>query len=354
MGSLAMVLHPRFLLLFPFALSGLFFVWRKSTTFGLKNPARKAFFVIGQGRTGTTLIGDFFNEREDVVYFFEPLRTVELYLNKIYFRMNNTEERFEYNRIANRFLGNLVNCKFDKFDDELLKFHEVGQFRYRSKKLTGGHFCTPEHCPVLTASALNQYCEKNPHLNIVIKELEFRIPDADITKLFRRYDRDFVLHLVRDPRAFLSSVKKLKWFLPYHAEVAKRENTFLYERCRETGNNIVKMHNVFKTNLEFPRGNYMILRYEDLADEDIIARLGLELSVFTGTDFTKTVRSLMKNRNTEKVNTGAVANPFSTHSRRVNDSIKKWREEGDKIFISKVEHYCRELMMVLGYEKAKW
>ena len=191
-------------------------------------------------------------------------------------------------------------------------------------------------------------------MNIVIKELEFRIPDANISELFRRYDRDFVLHLVRDPRAFLSSVKNLKGFLPYHADVAKRENTFLYERCRETGNNIVKMQNILKTNLEFPRENYVILKYEDLAEQDIVARLGLELSVFTGTDFTQTVTSFMKNRNTEIVSTGVAANLFSTHSKRISDSMKKWREEGDKVFISKVEHYCRELMMVLGYEKAKW
>jgi len=342
------------LFLIAFALSSLGIVWIRSRVFGALNPSRKAVFVIGQGRTGSTLIGDLFNKREDFIYFFEPLRAVELYLNQSYFRLKNAEERATYGRVARKFLYNLVHCKLDKFDDGILKFHEFGQFRYRSKKLTEAPFCTQEGCTPLSAFTLNQYCQENPQLNIVIKELEFRIPDADITELWRYYYRVFVLHLVRDPRAFLSSVRKLQWFSSYHADVAKRENTFLYERCRETRNNIIRMQTIFKIDSAFSTENYKILRYEDLAVSDVAVRLGLALSIFTGTDFTNTVASFMKDRNTDKVNTSAAADPYSIYSRRISDSIRKWREEGDRVFISKVEHYCGELMTALGYEKAQW
>ena len=35
---------------------------------------RKIVVVVGQARTGTTLLGDLFNNMDDFIYFFEPLR----------------------------------------------------------------------------------------------------------------------------------------------------------------------------------------------------------------------------------------------------------------------------------------
>ena len=47
-----------------------------------RSNERKIVLIVGQGRTGSTLLGDLFNNMDDFIYFFEPLRYAR-HLNEI-------------------------------------------------------------------------------------------------------------------------------------------------------------------------------------------------------------------------------------------------------------------------------
>ena len=356
---------------------------------------RRHLFIIAQGRTGSSLLGDLIDRpsKKDFLYFFEPLRAVERYLDIAYFHLNSTNDPMytKYHNIADRFINNLLNCRFDRDDDAILKLHDEGSFRHRSKLMTQHPFCNSSAtgkgvlCESLTSKVLNQYCLDHPNTNIVIKELEFRIPEASILRILKRREDVKVIHLVRDPRSFLVSMKRLGWL---DTPGSDREDVFIEKRCLEIQNNIVKItrsdhgknvaRNRRTSHLEtpllmingdseirinkksdFPKSlnppilrRYKILKYEDLAQDTSGRRLGIALSEFLDLDFVADTTKFFVQKFTNKKNSSgeSAANPFSTGRRNIKDFMGGWRDAKYKNYVKKIENYCRNLMVLLDYK----
>ena len=323
--------------------------------------SRKRLFIIAQGRTGSSLLGDLIDSHGDFLYFFEPLRAVERHLNISYFHLKTTDSFYgEYHRIVARFMGNLLNCRLAKEDDAILKLHDKGRFRHRSKILTQDSFCTKtegggKRCKPLTSEVMNRYCLDNPNTNIVIKELEFRIPKASIPRLMeKRFDVQ-VIHLVRDPRAFLLSMKRLGWL---ETPGSDHEDLFIKKRCLEVQNNIMSMALLYHQNHRSDgsvktkrlKSRYIIFQYEDFARDYEGRNLGRVLSAFLDLDFMNTTRRFYTAKFTQK--TISHGDPFSTGQRNIKASLEAWHNPKHWEYVKKVEMTCKNLMMLLDYETA--
>ena len=77
-----------------------------------RSNERKIVLIVGQGRTGSTLLGDLFNNMDDFIYFFEPLRYAR-HLNEI----NTTDELYNkksYSPKQNKYCHNHTKTSKNK------------------------------------------------------------------------------------------------------------------------------------------------------------------------------------------------------------------------------------------------
>lgn len=337
--------------------------------------SRKRLFIIAQGRTGSSLFGDLIDSHGEFIYYFEPLRAVERHLNISYFHLKPNDPLYsKYHRTVARFLDNLMSCRLTKEDDAILILHDKGHFRHRSRILTRDPFCSKRTgkgggitCKPLTSQLMNQYCLDNPNTNIVIKELEFRIPEASILRLVEtshslHHDSNVqVIHLVRDPRSFLLSMKRLGWM---ETPGSDPEHLFIKKRCLEIQNNVIRMslfyqqqkqnhhRSIYQTTIttktSFFKNRYRIFKYEDFARENAETSLGRALSVFLGLDFVNTTRVFYSAKFTKS--SISHGDPFSTGRRNIITSLQRWRRKKHKEYVKKIEMTCKDLMILLDYE----
>ena len=332
-------------------LSTVFWIYKGMKTEGNGNKKfsnkRNIVFIIGQARTGSTLLGDIFNQKDDVLYFFEPLRSVEVYHDISNFRLRDNSLKTLFNSKTEDFMKSILRCKYKKNQDVYLEKLDYNLFRYNSKKLSSPPFCTKfKHvCKPITSLLLNKLC-LNKNLNIVVKELEFRLPNADlsfieyISQKYGQNNRITIIHLIRDPRASFNSLKKLEWFTLNNSIYEKREDVFITERCKETMKNI-----------DF-YGADRNIRYKSVKFEDIATDPVQQIKAifdFTQITFDKSIEEFVKQKTSKKDST--ITDPFSTQSRDINTIKDKWKGESSKDFLEKVEHYCRNLIKRLSYEK---
>ena len=319
--------------------------------FKILSERRQVVFIIGQGRTGSTIIGSMFNQHKDVLYLFEPLRSIELHHGIENFRNKDYSNSTLYNRETQLFLTEIMGCHYDDVSKEYLKKFEKGRFRYFSKKLINPPFCKSEKkdCLDLTSLLMNKLCNET-NLRIFVKELEFRIPNTDISflqylsKLREKENDVYIVHLVRDPRAFLLSMKKVGWYKEKHSIREKTEEVYIKSRCLETLKNIEYF---IKNNAEQSRYflKYTVLRYEDFATNPVT--IAKRLHGFVGIKFSDPVKNYVY----EKTNGKKQRNfdPYTSGSRNISAVKNNWRREGNLQFIMKVQNSCRKLMTILGY-----
>lgn len=302
---------------------------------------RQVIFIIGQGRTGSTLLGSIFNEHEDVLYLFEPLIAVEKYHNLINFMLTNQSAQTFINLKFTQFLNDIMKCEYHEKHDGYLKALNFGQFRFHSKKLSSTPFCK-ESCGDVTAKLMNNLCS-DKNLRVVIKDLEFRLPNKDLSflqymsKLNDHVDVN-VIHLVRDPRAYLASMMNAGWFKN------QNEDIFIKERCEETLNNIEYFtENNAKQSKSFI--NYKLLRFEDFADDPL--HISEKIHRFLKLNFSQNVKNYISLSTSGKATTSS--DPYSSSARNISSVKNGWRIKVTFDFVQKIQNSCNKLMKVLSY-----
>ena len=209
---------------------------------------------------------------------------------------------------------------------------------------------------------MNALCQKkkdgiNTRAHIAIKEQIPRLPtrSVDFLKQLRHGDsfrRLHVLHMVRDPRAYLAAQKFRKWFPPPHAPARSRgrlEGIAIMQRCKETMNNLYLMHGKQrKKRAKKDNLRYLLLRYEDLMMTPI--KESVRLSRFL--DLNLSSRFVQFFTASEKKRSGGTSqlemNPIIL--RNVRNSMNKWRHRVSWEFVRKVQKSCGHTMQALGYK----
>nr|XP_039267753.1 carbohydrate sulfotransferase 1-like [Styela clava] len=332
------------------------------TKFELLPEQTKGVIIVTNYRSGSTFLGQLFNQHPQAFYTFEPLFP---------FGWNCTSE--VQRRVS--VLHNMLKCNFP---DLKTLYNEIGVdiknlkvltdpnvhakciennfcFRYNHKDLCSKDICPKgnvascSQCGPVDLGLVNNKCRsrKISAIKVIklchIKSLEPIIRDPSI---------DFkIIHLVRDPRGIASSRLKIHNDWEIVGNIASV--------CDQHATNVRAGRNV-----HWLQDRYKLVRYEDMATNPI--GMAKEIYDFIGLPFVDSVRSWI-NRNTQlrkkqdsvrakrHFNTkeyDAAKDPYSTQ-RDSNTAMQAWRKHLTFHTINRIQKRCFEALRSLGYKDFK-
>ena len=314
-------------------------------------PPRKNIIVIAHERSGSTIIGDIFNHHPSVFYLHEPLQTVE--------RLVKTANKSYSNLVAD-LLTDMFHCRFNKSVVKDLEFYYRDLTRFRASHAIGSPpLCPykmtdprwePNHCPPMTSEILNNVCRNNYAISAT-KILIDRIAEKSLKNILAACNPSDVdckiIFLIRDPRAVIVSARAMGFLKKEHSDI-NRESLRKYssERCQETEQNLA-----FVKNLPLHwRDRIMFQRYEDFAMNPL---KGLSrLYKFAGLSEIESVKVWLQNAISP-----ASRNELCKGSHQAlctvddpSEALKRWRRSTLLIDVDIIEHYCKEVIRLVGYK----
>ena len=306
--------------------------------------SRTNLIILAQPRTGSSFLGDAFNQHPDVFYLFEPLHGIV-----------HTPLQHLKDPKPMQFLAGMLRCKFS----QLTYVKQIERFRrFSSNALSSPPVCakktfvdTPrKKCYPLSTQNLEAVCKSNYNVT-VMKILTSRIPNGTIKSLFPLCNSTncTIIYLVRDPRPVVFSHMKVgmqSWqnFKTRGAnDTAPRPSIKMYSAsvCEQIEANV----KILKNLSGWMKGRYHILRYEDLAGQP-----------------TETLRGAYKMAGLTMVNstlewielhtTGKRGKSYQSYSTKRNSkaTVDNWRLEIDPCVVKIIENSCRSVLKLLGYK----
>ena len=299
--------------------------------------------------SGSTLVGNMFNLHPDVFYLYEPLNTLRRNINTNEWRALEKPSNDAYRQHFSTLLRDLFTCGFDE---------------ERTIELTFPDWVRPYNAwynrsTPLTREWLKKACKARKIT--VTKIMQPRLPrEGGIHELEQVCRSDpskfdcFIVHLVRDPRAVLSSLIPRRFFM--EGPVA---NLFTQTPMSPKGIKLLKenaqtlcalvlenLDHVYAEWSNWFKSRYILVRYED-----IISNISKQVS-----DIYKYVGLPMVDIITNWINgippPGRVTSPrymALVISKTDTASIEKWRFREKPSLISMFEEACSDLMKTVGY-----
>ncbi|XP_072043315.1 carbohydrate sulfotransferase 1-like [Amphiura filiformis] len=290
-----------------------------SSNLSLNRDNKVHVIIFTRWKYGSTFTGEILNNNPDFTYFFEPIRR-EVYKNRKIHRGVFYQDLIPM-------LHNTLKCEFiDKnytwWDEE----NKSLDCRY-SKKLQNSILCEKSTIEKRDISAylskesrsrmVEEICRSVQH--VAIKTV--RVPDLKHLKSIVTDDslNVKVIQLVRDPRGVYLSRKVT-------SDVCDME----LSECDELKNNL----NYWKDPPFWLKGRYMLLRYEDLADDPI--EMVHIIYDFLGLPVPETVKSWLR-INILKMSSSS-------------KSAYSWRTKITYKTMVTVQRYCMDLLLMAGYK----
>lgn len=286
--------------------------------------------IVTNRRSGSSFLGQIFNQNPDIFFHFEPLKV--------------TEWKKELYPNATELLRNMLKCNFDGTPFLLDMYNKEILHRDSSKALTSPPLCdltTIESslikpvrgCPPLNTKAVTYVCNKHKHITIKmirmysLSALEDVIRDPDLNVK--------VLHLVRDPRGIYTSRVKAEHKPLTLGEALDHDVTYT---CRRMKRNLA-----FLTEMpDWLQGRYLRVRYEDLAQDPKI--WSQRLYDFSGLGPVPSAVTQWISANTHGSNSDA----YSTQ-RNSSSTAQAWRKGVPLDIVQRMQDICRPLLGDLGY-----
>jgi len=331
----------------------------------------KVVIILTNHRSGSSFVGELFNQHPDVFYMFEPLygtavgygtdcepqaEQLEILKSwsqcivpdwkKIYSRLDP-----KYQKLVNRFrLQNCINQQFC--------------FRTFTKEL-----CEPNHC--IRSKINHRYphnCERDcGSLNINLVENECRQKSMVALKLIRFCDINMlkqlidigldlkVIHLIRDPRGIANSRLNLK--VP---DILTSINFTCWKQAHNAKTGLFKCPDWLKN-------RYKLIRFEDAAmypykvANMIYDFVELEMSsnVFKWISLNTVIKSQGAKNETELINQKTnhkyiklkakqKQSPYD-HARNSSEVVERWKKELPFSMVTKIDRVCHDIMKITGY-----
>uniref|UniRef100_A0A665WGC3 Sulfotransferase n=1 Tax=Echeneis naucrates TaxID=173247 RepID=A0A665WGC3_ECHNA len=318
---------------------------------------RTHILILATTRSGSSFVGQLFNQHPEVFYLFEPLYHVQLALLPRLAQSRNLAERRVMLGAARDLLRSLFHCHLSSLESYIRprpSNHSTDKlFRRGASKRTFSPsrlycMCFVFRCGPLNVSLAADACRAKHHA--AIKTV--RIPQiSDLRALIEDPRLNLkVVQLVRDPRGILAS--RIETF---------RDTYRLWRLWRATGH---RPHNLdlgqintvcedflrsVSLGLARPpwlRGRYMLLRYEDLARFPL--QKTRELYSFLGLPLDRSVEDWIIN-NTRGSSDLSSRQKFTT----VRDSAanaENWRVKLSFDMVVYTQTACQPLLELLGYK----
>ncbi|KAG8564711.1 hypothetical protein GDO81_016560 [Engystomops pustulosus] len=331
------------------------------------NISRKThILILATTRSGSTFVGQLFNQHTDVFYLFEPLYHVQYTLIPKMTTSKSATDRRVMLGASRDLLRSLYDCDL-YFMENYIKPQPLNHTTDRlfrrgaSKALCSPPVCdalghidiNPEEgdcvkkCGTLNLTLAMESCKEHGH--VAIKTV--RIPEVnDLRALVEDPRLNLkVIQLVRDPRGILSSRSETfrdtyrLWRIwratgrrPYNLDA-----TQLTTICEDYLNSV-------STGLSRPpwlKGRYMLLRYEDLARnpmkkmEEIYDFVGIPLDANVERWILNNTRA---DQSSAKHKYGTVRNSAAT--------AESWRLILSYDIVEFTQNACRQVLVQLGYK----
>ena len=342
--------------------------------------------ILAQPRTGSSFLGQFFNQHPGVFYLYEPLHPFSVFQT-----LNYVTEKGHATLVAS-FLRSLSRCSLNGFQDYFNFISHSGlsspHFRLSSKSLSSPPLCKSEamsfdsqseilkKCPPLNAKTVSLVCAKKRF--VAAKVLTQRLPEVILKNLFEQFHsqaktRLKIIQLVRDPRAMVWSMMKMGLMergienCNTRTECSYKnpqDSTFQPLRTRNSatlGHNFIKQVQLLcnrmtkdlniSLHLSSKRSadHYRIVRYEEVASSSLaFARKFFD---FTGIDFALEVKQwLGRNSLFDKNESSAGERSYSTNDRNITVTINSWRKNLSLLETSVIDKECASFMQNFGYK----
>ncbi|XP_073541950.1 carbohydrate sulfotransferase 3 [Phyllobates terribilis] len=328
----------------------------------LPKMPRRHILLMATTRTGSSFVGEFFNQQGNIFYLFEPLWHIERTVSFESIGANAVGSAIVYRDV----LQQLLLCDLHILENFISPPSEnhLTRFLFRrgsSKSLCEDPVCTPfvkkafekYHCKNRRCGPLNmtlamEGCLRKDHVAIKtvrVRQLEFLRTLVEDPRLDMR-----IIQLVRDPRAVLASRMVAfsgkyelwkKWALEGAAPVHEDEVQKLKGNCES-----IRMS--AQLGLRQPnwlRGRYMLIRYEDIARFPL--QKAKEMYKFAGITLTPQVEEwIIKNTQASQEN-----GIYSTQ-KNSSEQFEKWRFSIPFKLAQVVQDVCEPAMKLFGYKLA--
>ncbi|KAE8591209.1 hypothetical protein XENTR_v10018343 [Xenopus tropicalis] len=327
-----------------------------------KGP-RRHILLMATTRTGSSFVGEFFNQQENIFYLFEPLWHIERTVSFESVGANAVGSAIVYRDV----LQQLLLCDLHILESFISPPPEnhLTRFMFRrgsSKSLCEDPVCTPfvkkvferYHCKNRRCGPLNmtlamEACLNKEHVTVKavrIRQLEYLRTLVEDPRLDMR-----IIQLVRDPRAVLASRMVAfsgkyeswkKWALEGAAPIPEEEVQKLKGNCES----IRMSAELGLKQPEWLRGRYMLIRYEDIARSPL--QKAKEMYKFAGISVTPQVEQwIIKNTQASQDSNGI----YSTQ-KNSSEQFEKWRFSIPFKLAQVVQDVCKPAMNLFGYKLA--
>ena len=321
---------------------------KPSTT--ARDTKRWNVIILTHMSSGSTFTGNLFNLHPDVFYLYEPLHNLRRAVYGNEWSPFDKATNYEYKSDFSTLFRDVFDCGFR--EDATLK-RSIPPFVRSSKRLTYWRYLSPK----FTKEAVRNACKAKKLT--VAKVMQTRLPrNIGIQELQRVCSADpakfdcLIIHLVRDPRAVVSSLLGRKFFIlggpqrkllktsPLTKEGRELVKQHAKLMCSQVSNNI----NYAKENwLNWFKGRYKVIRYEDIVGNAL--NTANELYNFAGLSMVDSIyKWIVEDEN--PVRTGAAT--FTVSESDVNRT-SHWRFDRDSSLVSLFEEACAPLMKLTGY-----
>lgn len=305
----------------------------------MKTSVRR-LIIIGQARTGSSFLGDAFNQHPDVFYLFEPLYGI-------------APPKQPNDPRPMKFLEGMLRCKFEfpQYIQEIEKFR-----RLSSKALSSPPLCAAKNqnqstkklqCVHLNPYNMESVCKN--YSKTVLKILTARIPSFRVDSLFPLCNSSDcgIIYLVRDPRSLVFSHMKVGFVWASRKTNTPSPQPVIRQYSKTICQQVEKNVRIFENRPSWMKPRSYMLRYEDLARNPV--EILRRVYKITGLDMQQSSLDWIKAHTGEgAINEKEEKNHFSTN-RNSKVVVDKWRVDMDPCIVNIIEESCQSLMRLLDY-----
>ncbi len=314
--------------------------------------------LLSSWRSGSSFLGQVFNQHPDVFYLMEPAWHVWTSIQQAGARSLRMAVRDT--------IRSVFQCDMSVMDAYMPQPRNISNLFMWSHSRA---LCSPPacffsardeiskeqdcklHCDTQGLKLAEAACRTYSH--VVLKEVRFFELES-LYPLLRDPSLDLrIIHLVRDPRAVLRSREQsVKALIKDNAVVLEQANVPDEDKSYQVLQEVCRSHvRIYETGTlkppDFLQGRYKMIRYEDLVRNTLTEIEAMYK--FVGLEMTESLQEWIY-RITHGTGKGTKKEAFKITSRNAEDVSLAWRSTLPFEKVQRIQEVCKGAMTLLGYK----
>ncbi|XP_062374424.1 carbohydrate sulfotransferase 1-like [Sardina pilchardus] len=335
-----------------------------------KVPRKTHILILATARSGSSFVGQLFNQHWDIFYLFEPLYHVHTTLLYPQAHMpgqvNAADQRWMLGP-SRDLLRSLYSCDLSSLEGYIKQVHGNHTTNKLFRQGASRALCSPPvctafglcqtniaesdcavRCPTLNLSLAADSCMEHQH--VAIKTV--RVQEVnDLRPLFEDPQLNLkVIQLVRDPRGILSSridtFRKAYWLWWIWAATGQKPQNLPVTQLTTICDDFLSSVSTAMSRPPWLKGRYMLVRYEDLALNPL--QRTKEIYDFLGLAMDKNVVDWIQ-KNTRGSSQWFSRGKYST-MRNSAANAESWRYKLPYDIVKYTQTACQQILQELGYK----